>query len=62
MFKQRPNLVLTPNLPDRGVKIDLSWLQGRACRPMSCDKLEAANTDRPTAQRSSGSRRATSRS
>ena len=27
MFKQRPNLVLTPNLPDRGVKVDLSWLR-----------------------------------
>ncbi len=24
MFKQRPNLVLTPNLPDRGVKADVS--------------------------------------
>ena len=28
MFKQRPNLVLIPNLPDRGVKVDRSWLQG----------------------------------
>ena len=31
MFKQRPNLVLVPNLPDRGVKTDLSWLQAAAC-------------------------------
>jgi len=23
MFKQRPNLILTPNLPERGVKVDL---------------------------------------
>src|SRR6185436_8511373 len=27
MFKTRPNLVLGPNLPDRGVKVDLSWLK-----------------------------------
>ena len=27
MFKQRPNIVLNPNLPDRGVKVDRSWLQ-----------------------------------
>ena len=49
MFKQRPSLVLTPNLPPRGVKADLGWL-----RPsLSADelaRLEAANTDRPVAQ------------
>src|SRR2546428_2131884 len=49
MFKQRPNLILTPNLPDRGVKVDLSWL--RAGLPAEeLAKLEAANTDRPAAQ------------
>lgn len=49
MFKQRPNLVLTPNLPDRGVKVDLSWL--RASLPGGeFKKLEAANTDRPKVQ------------
>ena len=49
MFKQRPNLVLTPNLPDRGVKVDLSWL--RASLPADeFAKLEAANTDRPKVQ------------
>ena len=26
MFKQHPNLVVDPNLPDRGVAVDLSWL------------------------------------
>jgi imidazolonepropionase-like amidohydrolase len=53
MFKQYPNLVLTPNLPDRGVKVDLSWLRAS----LSADefkKLEAANTDRPAAQKSYG--------
>jgi imidazolonepropionase-like amidohydrolase len=53
MFKQRPHLILTPNLPDRGVKVDLSWLQAG----LSADefaKLETANTDRPAAQASYG--------
>ena len=49
MFKSRPNLVLTPNLPDRGVKADISWL--RASLPEDeFKKLEAANTDRPKVQ------------
>jgi imidazolonepropionase-like amidohydrolase len=49
MFKQHPHLILTPNLPDRGVKMDLSWL--RAGMPAAAvDKLEETNTDRPQAQ------------
>ena len=49
MFRQHPNVVLTPNLPDRGVKVDLSWL--RAGMPAAeVDKLEETNTDRPQAQ------------
>jgi imidazolonepropionase-like amidohydrolase len=53
MFGQRPNLVVTPNLPDRGVKVDLSWL--RAGLPADeVAKLEAANTDRPEAQAAYG--------
>ena len=49
MYKQRPNLILTPNLPPRGVKIDRSWLQpGLSAEEFA--KLEAANTDRPEAQ------------
>ena len=53
MFKQRPNLILTPNLPDRGVTVDLSWLRaGLAAEEFA--KLEAANTDRPAAQASYG--------
>ena len=49
LFKQRPDLVLTPNLPDRGVKTDLSWLRA-GLAPEEFAKLEAANTDRPAAQ------------
>ena len=53
MLKQRPNLILTPNLPDRGVKVDLGWL--RASLPADeFTKLEAANTDRPAAQAAYG--------
>jgi imidazolonepropionase-like amidohydrolase len=50
LFKQHPNLVLTPNLPDRGVKADLSWLSA-SLPAAQLEKLEAANTDRPEAQR-----------
>ena len=50
MFRQRPTLVLTPNLPDRGVKTDLAWLQP-GLTAGELEKLEAANTDRPDAQK-----------
>jgi imidazolonepropionase-like amidohydrolase len=49
MFKQHPNLVLTPNLPDRGVKVDLGWLKP-SLPPNQFALLEAANTDRQVAQ------------
>jgi imidazolonepropionase-like amidohydrolase len=49
MFKQRPNLVLTPNLPPRGVKVDLGWL-APSLEPKERAAVEAANTDRPLAQ------------
>jgi len=49
MFKKHPNLVLTPNLPDRGVKVDLSWLQA-GLPAGEVAKLESVNYDRPTAQ------------
>jgi imidazolonepropionase-like amidohydrolase len=48
MFKERPHLFLIPNLPDRGVQVDRSWLQAS----MSADefaKLEATNRDNPKA-------------
>ena len=49
MFRQHPKLVLTPNLPDRGVKMDLGWLQaGLPADELA--KLESVNYDRPTAQ------------
>jgi imidazolonepropionase-like amidohydrolase len=49
MVKQRPNLVLTPNLPPRGVKTDLGWL--RPSLPADeMARLEAANLDRKITQ------------
>jgi imidazolonepropionase-like amidohydrolase len=49
LFRQRPGLVLTPNLPERGVRTDLSWL--RAGTPAKeIEALEANNRDRPIAQ------------
>lgn len=49
LVKLRPNLVLGPNLPERGVKSDLSWLKP-SLPAGELAKLEAANTDRPAAQ------------
>jgi imidazolonepropionase-like amidohydrolase len=49
LVKQHPNLVMGPNMPDRGVKVDYSWL--RASLPAAdYEKLEASNTDRPKDQ------------
>jgi imidazolonepropionase-like amidohydrolase len=53
MVKQRPNFVLVPNLPDRGVKTDLSWLSGSVSAG-ELTKLQAASTDNPEAQRAYG--------
>jgi len=49
MFKAHPDLVLTPNLPERGVKVDLSWLKV-GLSPEEFAKLEKANADDPKAQ------------
>ena len=49
MLKTRPEFVLVPNLPDRGVKTDMSWLKD-SLQPAELQKLEAGNTDRPEAQ------------
>jgi imidazolonepropionase-like amidohydrolase len=53
MFKARPALVLTPNLPDRGVKTDMSWLKG-TMPEAEFAKLEAANADKPEEQKNYG--------
>jgi len=53
LVKQHPNLVVNPNLPDRGKKTDVSWL--RASLPAAeFQKVEEENTDDPKAQTAHG--------
>ena len=49
MVRKRPDFVLVPNLPDRGVKTDLSWLRA-SLTAQELQALEKNNTDRPDAQ------------
>jgi imidazolonepropionase-like amidohydrolase len=49
LVKARPNLVVNPNLPDRGAKTDVSWLRA-SLPPAEFQKLEAENKDDPKAQ------------
>jgi imidazolonepropionase-like amidohydrolase len=53
LIKQHRNIVLVPNLPDRGVKADVSWLKG-SLPGAELQKLEEGNTDRPQAQAAYG--------
>ncbi len=53
MLEARPDLVLIPNMPDRGVATDMSWLKGRISDG-ELEKIQAAATDRPAAQQSFG--------
>jgi imidazolonepropionase-like amidohydrolase len=49
LFRSHPGVVLVPNMPDRGVPTDLTWLKDSVA-PADWDRLEAANTDRPPVQ------------
>jgi len=49
LIKARKNVVLVPNLPDRGVKADYSWLKG-SIPDGELAKIQAGATDRPAAQ------------
>jgi imidazolonepropionase-like amidohydrolase len=49
LVKQHPNLVVNPNLPDRGVKVDVSWL-APSLPAAEMKKVEEENTERPKAQ------------
>src|SRR6266446_3033855 len=53
LVKQHPNLVVNPNLPDRGVKTDDSWLQV-SLPAADFQKLEEENKDNPKAQTAHG--------
>jgi len=48
MVKQRPNLVLGPNMPDRGVVADIEWLRS-SLSPEAFAALQKGNTNRPDA-------------
>jgi imidazolonepropionase-like amidohydrolase len=53
LFKQHPNVVVVPNLPDRGVATDMSWLKD-SIPGGELQKLQAAATDRPPVQATFG--------
>ncbi len=53
LFKARPNVVLIPNMPDRGVAVDYSWLRGKIADG-ELQKIQAAATNRPQAQETFG--------
>jgi imidazolonepropionase-like amidohydrolase len=53
LFKAYPNVVVVPNLPDRGVATDLSWLRG-SVQDAELKKLQASAVDRPELQAAFG--------
>ena len=53
LVKARPNFVLIPNMPDRGVVQDYSWLRGQVPEG-ELQKILGGNTDRPAAQKTWG--------
>jgi imidazolonepropionase-like amidohydrolase len=53
LMRQRPAMVLVPNLPDRGVAADLSWLAD-SVPAQELRTLQAAATDRPAVQQTFG--------
>lgn len=53
MMNAKPSVVLVPNLPDRGVAADMSWLKDTV-PAAELKKLQDAATDRPAAQQAFG--------
>jgi imidazolonepropionase-like amidohydrolase len=53
LMRQRPAMVLVPNLPDRGVATDLGWLAD-SVPAEELRTLQAAATDRPAVQQTFG--------
>lgn len=49
MMKARRGMILDPNLPDRGVKVDRSWLR-ESMTAQEFEKLQADSKDDPKAQ------------
>ena len=53
LVKGRPNFILIPNMPDRGVAVDYSWLRGQIA-DAELEKIQKGATDRPQAQQTFG--------
>ncbi len=53
MVQERPDLVLIPNMPARGVPTDLAWLSG-ILPAEEFEALQARNVDQPEAQEAFG--------
>lgn len=53
LWRDRPNVVLVPNLPGPGVALDLGWLAGTVPAEQ-LEEMQAAQRDRPAAQASFG--------
>src|SRR6266699_819523 len=49
MMKAKPNMIVDPNLPDRGVKVDRSWLR-ESMAAEEFQKVQADSKDDPKAQ------------
>jgi imidazolonepropionase-like amidohydrolase len=49
MMKARPNMIVDPNLPDRGVKVDRSWLRD-SMTAEEFQKVQAESKDDPKEQ------------
>ena len=49
LFRGRPHVVLSPNLPSAGVAVDLSWLSG-TIPPDQLEQMQERSVDRPEAQ------------
>ena len=53
LLEDRPNLVVNPNLPERGVATDISWLQGHI-PAAEFQELQESNVDNPQQQAAHG--------
>ena len=53
LMKEHPNMILVPNLPDRGVAADMSWLAD-SVPAAELEKIQAGFKDDPKAQQAYG--------
>jgi imidazolonepropionase-like amidohydrolase len=53
LFRERPHVVLSPNLPGAGIAVDLSWLNG-TIPPDQLEQMQEGAVDRPEAHEAFG--------